>query len=565
MTMKNLWNNVKREHVISAIQKFEKLNPDYSKPRNTFLVYNSKRYPAKHIRGRAFEIANNKEIKKSEYSGGQETVNFFIKLGFEVEYNEYKKTPIKEVPAKKEVFRKRLYVVDQKNALQTVLQKSFGIIETEKKFEWLKTPNPEQLPAEYRKIVEALIKYRNQKTFLKPNYPLACDIVIEQHKIIIEYDENQHFSQARKITLKNYPENAKVYFPKDYWIEQCNKINAKDNHPVDRDEKRAYYDAVRDIEAFKHGYKLIRVKHGDFDWTNENAIEYLSKILTTNSGKHKIARIIISGKQYEGDGDPILAELKNVLVSFVREAYPNMKFEFIVTPGGFLNFEWPSQFAKRIYNDEANSEKNLQIFYNTAELKINEFFNLLDKEKFEKLKETADYFTIGIDSKNPNNAQHIELIAIFDLKRSEVIRWTGKFYPTEGQKRDLIKINDLKTHFIQLNNEKIVILGCHDLNVFNPRGQANANPEGWKRKTADRFKELCREFKPDIILQHPHSTDTPNIWNLAWKTVEKELHCVKHYASGIKYYNDDGHPRGLLNKVLEKTKKGDVIDFVYDK
>jgi len=49
-----------------------------------------------------------------------------------------------------------------------------------------------------------------------------------------------------------------------------------------------------------------------------------------------------------------------------------MNFEFIVTPGGFLTFEWPSQFAKRIDNDVANSEKNLETFYNAAELKINE-------------------------------------------------------------------------------------------------------------------------------------------------------------------------------------------------
>jgi len=296
MTMKNLWNNVKRKHVIRAIQKFEKLGPDYPKPRNTFLVYKGKRYPAKHIRGLAFEIANNREIEKSEYIGGKETVNFFRKLGFEVEYRH---THIKKAVVKKEAFSKRLSVAEQKNALQRVLQKSLGIIETEKKFEWLKTPNPEQLPTEYRKIVETSIKYRHQKTFLKPNYSLPCDIVIEQHKIIIEYDENQHFTQARKITLENYPEDIKTYFSKDYWIEECNKINAKDNHPVDRDEKRAYYDTVRDIEAFKHGYKLIRIKHGDFDWTSENAIEHLNEIIPRNSGKHKIARIIVSGKQYK--------------------------------------------------------------------------------------------------------------------------------------------------------------------------------------------------------------------------------------------------------------------------
>ena len=75
---------------------------------------------------------------------------------------------------------------------------------------------------------------------------------------------------------------------------------------------------------------------------------------------------------------------------------------------------------------------------------------------------------------------------------------------------------------------------------------------------------LIQEFNPEIILQHPHWTDTPNIWNVAWRTVEKELPNVKHFASGIKYYNKNGDVRGDIDKVLEKTKKGDVIDFYYD-
>jgi hypothetical protein len=164
---------------------------------------------------------------------------------------------------------------------------------------------------------------------------------------------------------------------------------------------------------------------------------------------------------------------------------------------------------------------------------------------------------------NPSNYQHIELVAIYDLKKEKIISRTGKFYPTEGQKKDLIKINDLDTHFIELNNQRIVILGCHDLNVFSPRGQANADPNGWKKQLADRFKTQCIKFKPEIILLHPHTTDTPYIWNLAWWTVEKELPNVKHFASGIKYYNRNG-VRGDIDKVLEKTKKGDVTDFYYD-
>jgi hypothetical protein len=99
--------------------------------------------------------------------------------------------------------------------------------------------------------------------------------------------------------------------------------------------------------------------------------------------------------------------------------------------------------------------------------------------------------------------------------------------------------------------------------VYSPRGQANANPNGWKKKLADNFKKECKNFNPSIILQHPHTTDTPNIWNLAWRTVEKELPNVKHFASGIKYYNHFG-VRDKIEKVLEKTKKGDVTDFYFE-
>lgn len=37
------------------------------------------------------------------------------------------------------------------------------------------------------------------------------------------------------------------------WKKACKRIDAKHSNPIDRDEKRAYYDTVRDIEAFKHG------------------------------------------------------------------------------------------------------------------------------------------------------------------------------------------------------------------------------------------------------------------------------------------------------------------------
>jgi len=138
------------------------------------------------------------------------------------------------------------------------------------------------------------------------------------------------------------------------------------------------------------------------------------------------------------------------------------------------------------------------------------------EKQLSKLKTVADYFTIGFDCINQKAKQTIELVAVIDLKNDQIVQWTGKFYPTEAQKRNLVKINDLSSHFINLNNQNVVILGCHDLDVFHPRGQANVVPHTYKGKVSAKFKRECKKFKPDIILQHPHSTYYARTWSPAW-------------------------------------------------
>lgn len=577
--MNKQWENITKDHVIKAIELFDTSNETYPEPRNTFLIYNNRKYPAKHIRGMAYFIANKQEISKQEYSGGEETANFFTRLGFQVEYrknaiksklshNAASESKIVNKPGKRLTSR-LLSAVSQKNAMQRLLQKHYGHIETEKRFDWLRTPDQNNLPSEYMEIVSALSNYRQHDGFKKSNYPLSCDIVIEKHKLIIEYDENQHFSKAREITLDHYPANIHLHYSKDMWLEACNRINAKDNDPIDRDERRAFYDTVRDIEADRNGYKLIRIKHGDFDWEEQgaeihlnNLLSFISKINDTPAGKHKIARLIVTGKDYDEHGNPYLSRLMTLIEKFVFKYHGKHQFEYVVTPGGFLTFNFPPNIRYGI--SVSYAEKHLiPVLQQEADKVINGFFKSLSTDLYIKLKEIVDYFTIGIDGKNPTNKQHIEFVAVFDLKQEKVIHWTGKFYPTEQQKKDLIKINDLNTHFIKLNHQNLLILGCHDLNVFSPRGQATASPDGWKKQVAERFKRKCKEFDPDIVLQHPHSTDTPNIWNAAWRELERELPNVKHFASGINYSNKTG-VRASLNSVLQKTQKGDVIDFCFD-
>jgi len=84
--------------------------------------------------------------------------------------------------------------------------------------------------------------------------------------LIIEYDECQHFTEPRAISLGCYPQNISFAFDIGYWKKECNEIKAKDPNLIYRDEQRAFHDSVRDILAARNGMHLIRIKHGDYDW-----------------------------------------------------------------------------------------------------------------------------------------------------------------------------------------------------------------------------------------------------------------------------------------------------------
>lgn len=65
---------------------------------------------------------------------------------------------------------------------------------------------------------------------------------------------------------------------------------------------------------------------------------------------------------------------------------------------------------------------------------------------------------------------------------------------------------------------------------------------------------LVRRFKPTVVLQHPHSTDTPNIWRMPWACLARDYPSVPCYGSGIGYYAWSWRPRRPLAAVLTGTR-----------
>jgi hypothetical protein len=178
----------------------------------------------------------------------------------------------------------------------------------------------------------------------------------------------------------------------------------------------------------------------------------------------------------------------------------------------------------------------------------------------------AEVVTIGIDLLDGEDLVRAELVAVFDVAARALVRWTGKSYPTIREENTLVHLVDLDSHFLEIAGERALVLGCHDLNMFNPRGHANQSPTGNRRARCDEMKRKVTRFGPTVVLQHPHSTDTPNIWRMPWLSLARSAPTVRAWASGIAHFNWDREPRATLESVLRLTKSAasEVRDIVID-
>jgi len=135
---------------------------------------------------------------------------------------------------------------------------------------------------------------------------------------------------------------------------------------------------------------------------------------------------------------------------------------------------------------------------------------LLNDNIVGRLRQITDYLTLGVDSwkskvsttHNEISERHAELVCLVDL-RSGTRRWTGKFYPTSKQAATIMRLPDLKSHFVNLDDQKAMVLGCHDMTVFNPRSEAAAR--GWRQEVSERFRGMAKSYKPVLVLHHPHT------------------------------------------------------------
>lgn len=256
--------------------------------RSTFLLMNNKSYPAKFIRGLAYRLATGVELDPSrDYSGGLETVRFFHALGLPTQHDQspgpaeptVEPAPSLSAPNGEPLGLRREHREPQKRALAELLRCRYGTIEIEAQFPWLTVPRPDQMDETMGTIFHALQAMRNFSGFITPSQRLKCDFFLPRERLIVEYDERQHFTLQRAKALELYPPDLPLSFDREEWLNACRTIQATDRTPPYRDEQRAFYDSLRDIFAARNGVRLVRLRYGKQDWTVPSATEAMNMLV----------------------------------------------------------------------------------------------------------------------------------------------------------------------------------------------------------------------------------------------------------------------------------------------
>ena len=278
-----------------------------------------------------------------------------------------------------------------------------------------------------------------------------------------------------------------------------------------------------------------------------------------------IVRIVVVGSPQKWRGDwpisPNYDLASKMLEQVVDDDWPASRVLFAVTPGGFIQARMPEDYDGR--RSWASRPDDFRSLIPAAEEAV---WKVIDDDIRAKLATRVRFLTVGIDlvprgqSKMAGGSgTRAELVCVVDLDEGIVVRWTGKSYPVPGQEeRVLVQEPCLESHLLSVAGQRVLLLGCHDLNMFSVRARAVAKNER-QRRWRD-MDNLARHFKPTMVLQHPHQTDA-STWRAGWSGLRCYLELDGPYASGIAYFPYSRKARRPLESVLGETKSNDVVDI----
>ena len=271
-------------HIAEAIRRIRRDGvPPRRKARDYCLVTNGKHYPPKYTISVAHQIATGKCLRPNQFSGGTESIRFLVSHGLRVVEctcgGTLHSRPVPIAPASAQTSSRPVAPTrhsercrECKIRVRELLERIYGICVPNHRFRWptdLTAYSGTSIYPALRNVASVLENYRGfaVSRFTRCKVLAPCDFWIPNPGFVIEFDESQHFTHPRKLSLSAYPDEQPLGFSAARWVGLCEHHDAKDNHPPYRDEQRAWYDTLRDlVPSHETLHPTARLYARDLKW-----------------------------------------------------------------------------------------------------------------------------------------------------------------------------------------------------------------------------------------------------------------------------------------------------------
>jgi len=410
------------------------------------LYYNRKYYPPKYVISLANKYANGTALASSEFSGGQQSNNFLERLGFEVVGLPpvfCKPISVPEKPTERKGKHDER-CPECKRTIEMMLKEIYGTVKSSHKFEVSTRPEDYKdtlLHKNLQEIFKILQHHRGHKEFVKARSLPRCDFFIPTPGFVVEFDESQHFTIPRRLSLQNYPDDLKLGFSLTKWIPLCDETKAKDADPPYRDEQRAWYDTLRDFLSVSKGLEpTVRLYYNEVQWcsldVNDPEDVRRFKNLTERRKKYGSVATVILQSNAKYDNHERMKVLPQIVDSVVRHTERNC---VILFPGGWFSA----------------GKQEARVLYKCVEENVRDILR----------KKEGNIVCLGIDGRVDEYAKDQIGVAV---SKNGVEAIGRKFHPAPREKGHVELAKDYSSHedgrprIFELDGRKYFLSACYD-------------------------------------------------------------------------------------------------------
>ena len=275
---------ITRAHIAEAVQRVIRDGvPPRRKGRGYCLVAYGSHLPPKYTISLAHQVAMDEWLHPDQFSGGQESNEFLRRRGFNVAECACGGSVLNDAvapepvpPAKGKQNTPLSHRGERcpacKVRVAELLERVYGTCVRNHGFGWPAALAPYAATAigsVLRDVAQMLEAHRGYGvgTFVRRELLAPCDYWVPNPGFILEFDESQHFTSLRRLVLSAYQDMVPLGFSARRWMELCEHHDAHDNHPLYRDEQRAWYDTLRDlVPSIRDLQPTVRLYASDWVW-----------------------------------------------------------------------------------------------------------------------------------------------------------------------------------------------------------------------------------------------------------------------------------------------------------